>query len=73
MSYGKTFIIGVLSIFIYCASTGFGSYSVEYVDGIKAADKYAATLKKKNIKYRIISHRDNIFEIQYKEPKEPKE
>lgn len=47
-----------------------GSYTTNYVEGKKAADLFVEDLKKKGIKHKVILHQENIFEIQYKEPKE---
>lgn len=42
------------------------SYETTYVEGTKKTDEFVQTLEKRGIKYRIVKHIDNIYEIQYK-------
>jgi len=58
------FLIACL-LFLSCASM-WTSYETTYVEGTKKTDEFVQTLEKRGIKYRIVKHIDNIYEIQYK-------
>jgi hypothetical protein len=64
----KKFLILMIVFFLSCAPLWVG-YDIMYLDGLKNAEKFVQDFDKKKIKYAIIKHVDNIYEVQYKEMK----
>jgi hypothetical protein len=60
------FLIALFFLLINCSSV-FTSCTVHYTDGEKEKNVFVHRLKEQKIKFVVLKHDDNIYEIRYKE------
>jgi len=63
----KKVILLCFVLFQFCSSIWIG-YDIMYFDGSKKQyNKFIQELEQKKIKYKVIKHDQNIYEVQYKD------
>ena len=55
-----------LTLFFSCASYT-GDYNIQYLDGIQKCNTLTKSLAAKKIRYKVIKHEDDVYEIRYQE------